>query len=276
MQKNLCREVSRLLQRSGESSAEKSGDFSAGVMRFLVLLYEAEQQDDELSRKDAQEHAEGVDCAVAYCGRVACGRLVGKCECRGVGVAAGYQSHQGEVVRLVAESCYESDYQNGEYCYEEAAPDVGQAIACDDGIDETCACLDTDAGKEEGKAYLTKHEVGTRGGIGYEFGTISEASDEDGYDEGAACQTEFDGCGDAWKCYGYCTEDDTDKDADEDGREVGMLEFLDAVAHHTCHTIYCIFGAYHHDAVAYLHSEAVVGKKVHIASANACDIDAMD
>ena len=71
------------LQRSGESSAEKSGDFSAGVMRFLVLLYEAEQQDDELSRKDAQEHAEGVDCAVAYCGRVACGRLVGKCECRG-------------------------------------------------------------------------------------------------------------------------------------------------------------------------------------------------
>lgn len=100
--KKLCREVCKLLQRSGESSAEKSGDFSAGVMRFLVLLHEAEQQDDKLSRKDAQKHAERIDCAVAYCGRIACGRLVGKCECRWVGVAAGYQSHQGEVVRLVA------------------------------------------------------------------------------------------------------------------------------------------------------------------------------
>lgn len=100
--KNLCREVCKLLQRSGESSAEKSGDFSAGVMRFFVLLHEAEQQDDKLSRKDAQEHAEGIDCAVAYCGRVACCRLVGKSECRGIGVAAGYQSHKGKIVHLVA------------------------------------------------------------------------------------------------------------------------------------------------------------------------------
>ena len=97
-----CREVGKVLQRSGESSAEKSADFSAGVMRFLVLLHEAEQQDDKLSRKDAQEHAERIDCAVAYCGRVACGRLVGKSECRGIGVAAGYQSHKGKIVHLVA------------------------------------------------------------------------------------------------------------------------------------------------------------------------------
>ena len=63
-------------------------------MCFDALPYafseHTEQEDDELCRKDAEEHAEGIDGAVAYGRRIVVGRLVGKREGRRVGGAAGY------------------------------------------------------------------------------------------------------------------------------------------------------------------------------------------
>ena len=55
-----------------------------------------------------------------------------------------------------------------------------------------------------------------------------------------------------------------------------MVEFLDAVAHLVRHAVHSILRPDHDDAVAYLHPQVAFGKKIHVASTDTRDVDAID
>ena len=47
------------------------------------------------------------------------------------------------------------------------------------------------ASKEKRDTDFTYHQIGTYGGIGYQFIMWSETAYQDGYDKGASCQSQF-------------------------------------------------------------------------------------
>ena len=113
-------------------------------MPIGALLHDAvEEQDDELRGEDAQEHAKGIDGAVAYGRCIVVGGLVGIGQGGRVGGGTCDETHKGEIVHLIAPTGYHANDEDGNDGDEETCPHIGDAIAIGDGVPESGTGLDT-------------------------------------------------------------------------------------------------------------------------------------
>ena len=236
----------------------------------------ATEQHDELCGENSQKHAQRIDRGVAD------GRLFARTDAVGigqrgwVGVGSGQHAHDGEIIEFVAQPRQRAHDEDGDDGDEKAGVDIFQSVALHHGVPEAGAGLDAHRGQEEHQPDFAQHHVGRGGGVGDELQPIAKAADEDGDDEWATGDTQFQRHGHARDGQGDAAEEDADDDADEDGANVGRVKPAHTVAHHFGHAVDILFGADHHHAVANLKAVVAAGKKVHALPGDTCDVDAID
>lgn len=235
-----------------------------------------EDGEDELRQEDAHEHGQGIDRGIAHGRGVVARGGIGKCEGGRVGVGAGNEAHEGEVVELHLQPRKDADQEDGHGGDEEAHPDVVHTVALGDGVPERGAGLNAHTAEEEHESDFAQEEVGRGGNVGVDLIAVAHGADEDGDDERSAGQAEFDGHGDAGNGDGNLPHDDTDEDAEEDGAHVGVVEVFDLCADHIFEALDVFLRAGDQNAVADLQTEVACGEEVHAVAGDTGDVDVVE
>ena len=128
-------------------------------------------------------------------------------------------------------------YKRGHYSDDEACGYPEQAVGPHDGIEELGTSLKTQAGEEQTQADTSKHEVGAAGSVGDHMELRAEAAYEYANHDRATCKAEFyrngyAGDGDRNRPY-----DKRQHHANEDCREIRILEVYDRVAEQFLHAV---------------------------------------
>ena len=100
------------------------------------------------------------------------------------------------------------------------------AVTVHNGFQELCTCLNADAGKEQGQAYLPEHHVCRGGCVGVKLELPSVCSNQDGDNQRTAGKAQFYRSRHAGNSDWNGSENDTNEDANEDACQVGMIQFL--------------------------------------------------
>lgn len=235
----------------------------------------AGEEHHQLRHQDTQEHAQGIDGAVAQRGSLLGASLVGVGQCRGVGVGAGQHTHDGVIVELIAQACDGPHNQDGDDGDKETRAHIHQAAVAH-GVPEGASGLDAHAGQEKHQTNLTQHHVGRGGGVGDELEVVAETADEDGHNQGTSGQTELQRYGHTGNGDGKRTENQSHHDADKYGGDVGSIEAFLAVAHQLGHTVHVLLGTHGNHVVANLEMVVAAGVHLHALSGDASEVDAVD
>ena len=243
---------------------------------IFVELFAAEEEHYDLRGEDAQEHGERVYRRVSHSGRLLGASLIGVSQRRRVCAGSGEHTHDGEVIKLVLHSRYDAYDKDGDDCNEKSGADVFDTVALYDCLPEVCASLYAYAGEEEHESYLAEHEVGRRGGICDEVYAVSVASDEDGDDEGSACDTQLERYGHTRYGNGDTTKDDAKQDTDKNGSDIGGVKTLYRVSHQVCDAVDTILGTDDHNTVSDMEMVVSAGKQVNALARDTRYVDAVD
>ena len=162
----------------------------------------------QLGCDDAQEHRKRINRSVTYSRCIIACRRVRISQGRGVCRTSGNHTHEGEIIDLAELTRDKPDDEQRQEGNDEAIanPRITTVYDC---IDEPVAGAQTYAGEEHGDTDLAQHEVGALRRIGDELVMVSEAADEDGYDERTTCQTELQRLRNTWNPDRKASEDDT-------------------------------------------------------------------
>ena len=146
--------------------------------------------------------------------------------------------------------------------------------AAHNGAPEVAARADAHGCEEEGNAYLPDHQVGAGGGVGGYLVFGAEVPQQDGHDERSSGQSQFDGLGDVGEVDGDGAEDDAYHDAQEDGHQIGFVEGVVGISHHSGHLLDIFLGSHAHEAVAHLDIEGGTGHQFHAGADDTGHADA--
>ena len=112
------------------------------------------------------------------------------------------------------------------------------------------------------------------GGVGDHVYAWSEGADEDAHHDGAACQPQLDGQLDAGDTDGDGTQEQTQRDTDENGHEVGLIQAFYGIAEYLLDVVDGRSFPDDRQAVAQLQHQFRGGKQLDTGTVNAGDVDA--
>ncbi len=96
---------------------------------------------------------------------------------------------------------------------------------------ELRSCAQADRSEEEGNAKFTEREVRVDGHVPHLPADVPDSSEDQRHKQRSPSQTEPDGMRKAGKGNGQRAKGNAKSDADEEGNEMGLVQFLERIAH---------------------------------------------
>ena len=224
-----------------------------------------EEEQDDLYENDPYEHRERIDGGIADRRIVALDGIVGIVQGHGIGhCAAEHAAGRTEV-----EMCPpQRDPPHEEYRQQrdkESESDPHRAFRPYDGFEEMGSGIESQTGQIHRESDSAQHQVCTQRGICNHVQPRAEGADENADDDRSAGEPESYGRRDAGQVERNCTECESENDADENCRDVGLVEVLFGISEHLLDVVHGGCFADDDDAVADLQHQTRCGQQRHAA-----------